>query len=58
MKPGNLIIQGAKSGGKTKDEDSIVRTSDLGVRFFYSSAILNDFHLLANLLFRLIVTET
>jgi hypothetical protein len=23
MKPGNLLIQGAKSGGKTKDEDSI-----------------------------------
>ena len=23
MKPGNLLIQGAKSGGKTKDEDSV-----------------------------------
>ena len=23
MKPGNLFIQGAKSGGKTKDEGSI-----------------------------------
>ena len=23
MKPGNLFVQGAKSGGKTKDEDSI-----------------------------------
>ena len=22
MKPGNLLIQGAKSGGETKDEDS------------------------------------
>ena len=23
MKPGNLLNQGAKSGGKTRDEDSI-----------------------------------
>ena len=23
MKPGNLLVQGAKSGGKTKDEDSV-----------------------------------
>ena len=23
MKPGNLLVQGAKSGGNTKDEDSI-----------------------------------
>ncbi len=23
MKPGNLYLQGAKSGGKTRDEDSI-----------------------------------
>jgi len=26
MKPGNLFIQGAKSGGDTKDEDSICDT--------------------------------
>ena len=34
MKPGNLFIQGAKSGGKTKDEDSIERTSDLRCAVF------------------------
>ena len=36
MKPGNLFIQGAKSGGKTKDEDSInsrIESSVCG--FFY-----------------------
>ena len=36
MKPGNLLIQGAKSGGKTKDEDSInsrIESSVCG--FFY-----------------------
>ena len=27
MKPGNLFIQGAKSVGKTRDKDSIERTS-------------------------------
>ena len=31
MKPGNLLIQGAKSGGKTRDEDSIFRTSSPSV---------------------------
>ena len=35
MKPGNLLIQGAKSGGKTKDKDSIERTSNPSVCIFY-----------------------
>ena len=35
MKPGNLFIQGAKSGGKTKDEDSIQHTSNLRCVHFY-----------------------
>ena len=35
MKPGNLLIQGAKSGGKTRDKDSIERTSDPSVCGFY-----------------------
>ncbi len=35
MKPGNLLIQGAKSGGKTRDEDSIfTHIGSFGVRFF------------------------
>ncbi len=39
MKPGNLFIQGAKSGGKTRDKDSIERTSgpSCDVRFFIFS---------------------
>ena len=39
MKPGNLLIQGAKSVGKTRDEDSIERTSGptCDVRFFVLS---------------------
>ena len=35
MKPGNLLIQGAKSVGKTRDEDSIERTSSPMCGFFY-----------------------
>ncbi len=35
MKPGNLLIQGAKSVGKTRDEDSIERTSGPSVCGFY-----------------------
>ena len=37
MKPGNLFIQGAKSGGKTKDEDSInsrIESSVCGFLFY------------------------
>ncbi len=35
MKPGNLLIQGAKSGGETKDEDSKVSVAlRISVRFF------------------------
>ena len=35
MKPGNLLIfQGAKSGGRTKDEDSTYAHRIFGVRFF------------------------
>ena len=35
MKPGNLLVQGAKSGGKTRDEDSIfTHIESVGVRFF------------------------
>ena len=35
MKPGNLRKQGAKSGGNTKDEDSIIYAHRIfGVRFF------------------------
>jgi len=37
MKPGNLLIQGAKSGGKTRDEDSILRTSGPSVCGFFMS---------------------
>ena len=36
MKPGNLFIQGAKSGGKTKDEGSIISRIESSVcGFFY-----------------------
>ena len=36
MKPGNLLIQGAKSGGKTKDEGSIISRIESSVcGFFY-----------------------
>ena len=36
MKPGNLLIQGAKSVGKTRDEDSIeAHIESFGVRIFY-----------------------
>ena len=34
MKPGNLRKQGAKSGGNTKDEGSMVHVSDPGACFF------------------------
>ena len=34
MKPSNLLIQGAKSGGKTRDEGSITHVSDLDACFF------------------------
>ena len=37
MKPGNLFVQGAKSGGKTKDEDSInsrIESSVCGFLFY------------------------
>ena len=34
MKPGNLFIQGAKSGGETRDEDSIfTHIESVGVCF-------------------------
>ena len=36
MKPGNLRMQGAKSGGNTKDEDSIAHVSDLGACFLFT----------------------
>ena len=34
MKPGNLRMRGAKSGGKTRDEDSNLHVSDLDACFF------------------------
>ena len=37
MKPGNLFIQGAKSGGETKDEDSerhYARSESVGALIF------------------------
>ena len=40
MKPGNLLVQGAKSGGKTRDEDSIcTHIESLGVRFIFGAAL-------------------
>ena len=35
MKPGNLLIQGAKSGGKTKDEGSIISRIESSVCGFF-----------------------
>ena len=35
MKPGNLFIQGAKSGGKTKDEGSIISRIESSVCGFF-----------------------
>ena len=34
MKPGNLLTQGAKSGGNTKDEDSISERIESSMRVF------------------------
>lgn len=34
MKPGNLQMQGAKSGGNTKDEDSIGKRIESSMRLF------------------------
>ena len=34
MKPGNLQTQGAKSGGNTKDEDSIGKRIESSMRLF------------------------
>ncbi len=34
MKPGNLRKQGAKSGGNTKDEDSIGKRVESSMRLF------------------------
>ena len=34
MKPGNLRMRGAKSGGKTKDEDSICMRIESSMRVF------------------------
>ncbi len=34
MKPGNLHTQGAKSGGRTKDEDSVGKRIESSMRFF------------------------
>ena len=34
MKPGNLRKRGAKSGGKTKDEDSICKRIESSMRLF------------------------
>ena len=35
MKPGNLQTQGAKSGGNTKDEDSIGKRIESSMRVFF-----------------------
>ena len=35
MKPGNLLIQGAKSGGNTKDEGSIISRIESSVCGFF-----------------------
>ena len=54
MKPGNLFVQGAKSGGKTKDEDSInsrIESSVCG--FLFTPGILRGFHVFADLLSQL-----
>ncbi len=37
MKPGNLRSQGAKSGGNTKDEDSIWKRIESSMRLFVCS---------------------
>ena len=42
MKPGNLLIQGAKSGGKTRDEDSILHVSDLDACFFICFYVIGE----------------
>ena len=35
MKPGNLLIQGAKSGGKREMRIRYTHIESVGVRFFY-----------------------
>ena len=40
MKPGNLLIQGAKSGGRREMRIRYTHIESVGVRFFYFSAPL------------------
>ena len=39
MKPGNLFIQGAKSGGKREMRIRYTHIESVGVRFFYEYAL-------------------
>ena len=40
MKPGNLLIQGAKSGGQTKDEGSYCKTFRIFGTSFFAANVL------------------
>ena len=43
MKPGNLLIQGAKSGGRREMRIRYTHIGSFGVRFFYVFSREHDF---------------